>query len=279
MSTINECFQQSELALAAYALNLSSSMPIVDYISNLKNAGMSTDQAAHFAQTYAVAAQYSDGTGLSATVFADAAGNTYLAIRGTEMTVQDLLTDVIDIALFGTTAFQSQYATLKTKVEEWLGNGTLSQTFTVTGHSLGGFLATGIAADFSPNVSHAYLYNSPGVGGILDPLLSPLKAVLGITNPIDPSKVSNLKADAGISPIAGLGQQVSPPISIVIEDQTAPDVTNSPASLNHSQQVLTDALALYDTFAQFAPSLEVADIGKIDKATNDEAGHGWRVAA
>jgi hypothetical protein len=108
------------------------------------------------------------------------------------------------------------------------------------------------------------------VGGILDPLLSPLKAVLGITNPIDQSKVSNLKADAGISPIAGLGQQVSPPIGITIEDQTAPDVTSPPASLNHNQQVLTDALALYDVFAQFAPNLGVQDIGKIIKSTNNQ---------
>ncbi len=240
---------------------------------------MSLKQVATFAATYSVAAQYTDANGLSATVFADAAGKTYLAIRGTEMTMQDLLTDVIDIGLFGTTAFQSQYTSLKVKVQEWLGTSVLSPSFTVTGHSLGGFLATGIAADFSSNVSHTYLYNSPGVGGILDPLLSPLKAVLGITNPIDPSKVSNLKADAGISPIAGLGQQISSPIGIVIEDQTAPDVTNPPAALNHNQQVLTDALALYDTFAQFAPALEVADIGKIIKATNDETTHAWRIAA
>src|SRR3989338_8814054 len=181
MNTTTDYFNQAELSLAAYS-NLTPGMTTAAYEAALKadGNGLSALQDAHFAQTYSVAAQYSDGTGMSATVFADAAGNTYLAIRGTEMTAQDLLADVIDIALFGTTAFQSQYATLKTKVEEWLGNGTLSQTFTVTGHSLGGFLATGIAADFSPNVSHAYLYNSPGVGGILDPLLSPLKAVLGI---------------------------------------------------------------------------------------------------
>ncbi len=268
MNTIQDYFNQSQLSLAAYGNFQLGTIYPADLVN--PSVGMTALQAAHFAQTYSVAAQYSDGTGLSATVFADTAGNTYLAIRGTEMTVQDLLTDVIDIGLFGTTAFQSQYASLKIKVQEWLGTSVLSPSFTVTGHSLGGFLATGIAADFSSNVSHTYLYNSPGVGGILDPLLSPLKAVLGITNPIDPSKVSNLKADAGISPIAGLGQQISPPIGIVIEDQTAPDVTSSPASLNHSQQVLTDALALYNTFAQFTPGLSVQDIGKIFKSANNQ---------
>lgn len=112
---ISDFVTQAELALAAYAsLNIGAPNTTL-----LEEAGMAVDQAALFAATYSVAAQYTDpATGLSATVFADATGNTYLAIRGTEITLQDLLTDVIDIALLGTTALQSQYASLKVKVAE-----------------------------------------------------------------------------------------------------------------------------------------------------------------
>lgn len=263
MSQITEYFQQSELALAAYA-NLITGVPDK---AALIDAGMSDTQAASFTATYSVAAQYNDPNGLSATVFADATGNTYLAIRGTDSAI-DMITNVIGIALLGTTALQPQYASLKVKVQEWLGSGVLSPSFTVTGHSLGGFLATGIAADFASNVSHAYLYNSPGVGGITSIVTSPILNALGVTSSFDPDKFSNLKADAGISPIAGLGYQVSPPISIAIEDQTAADVSNPPAARNHSQQVLTDALALYPVFSQLASNLTIEQIGAIVKAAN-----------
>ncbi|KAB2310384.1 lipase family protein [Betaproteobacteria bacterium SCN2] len=178
-----EYFTQAELALAAYAnltTRVSSKTALVD-------AGMSDAQAVYFSSTYTVAAQYKDdANGLSATVFSDAAGNTYLAIRGTNDGL-DLLTDIVDIALLGTTALQAQYTSLKAKVEEWLGDGTLSQTFTVTGHSLGGFLAIGITADFAAKVSHTYLYNSPGVGGITSFITSPILNVLGVTTVYDPT--------------------------------------------------------------------------------------------
>lgn len=107
MSTTTDYFVQAELSLAAYS-QLYRGISTNDYINALidQGRGMSTDQAARFAQTYSVAAQYSDGTGLSATVFVNnATGSTSLAIRGTDA-VNDVITDVIDIGLFGTTAFQ-----------------------------------------------------------------------------------------------------------------------------------------------------------------------------
>lgn len=79
MSTLNDYFQQAELALAAYAINLTAGVPRK---GALTDAGMSDAQATQFAATYTVVAQYSDATGVSATVFADATGHTYLAIRG-----------------------------------------------------------------------------------------------------------------------------------------------------------------------------------------------------
>lgn len=276
MNTITEYFKQSELALASYA-NLAIGVPgKVELIDK----GMSDAQATLFAATYSVAAQYIDATGLSATVFADAAGNRYLAIRGTD-DVKDLATDIVDIALLGTTAFQSQYDSLKAKVTEWLKDenilgrkledGTVAAgSFSVTGHSLGGFLATGIAADFADNVTHTYLYNSPGVGGITGFITSPVLDALGIATTYDPAKISNIKAEAGISPIAELGYQVSPPVYIVIEDQIASDINDPPASFNHSQQVLTDALAVYAAFGTLDPALNLDDISAILKASTGQ---------
>ena len=90
-------------------------------------------------------------TGLSATVFENMTdGKRYLAIRGTESSdLSDILTDVIDIGTLGTAEYQAQYAALSAKVGAWLDDGTLQSGFTVTGHSLGGFLATNLALDYS----------------------------------------------------------------------------------------------------------------------------------
>jgi len=235
---------------------------------------MALKQAQHFASTYTVVDQYNNPSiGLSATVFADAYGNKHLAIRGTEpASPTDLLTGAIDIYALGSTLIQPQHLDLQWKVQQWLDSGDLSSSFTVTGHSLGGFLATAITADYPNNVSHAYLYNTPGIGGLLGigSVLAEISNALGITTPPDPSKFSNLKAEAGISPIAGLGQPITSPIPIVIEDQTASDVTGGPGAMNHSQVVLTDALAVYNLYDQLAPGLGIEGISKIIKAESNK---------
>ncbi|MDR4652790.1 MAG: hypothetical protein MRJ52_10390 [Nitrosomonas sp.] len=156
----------------------------------------------------------------------------------------------MSIAVIGSTKLQPQYTSLKAKVTEWLVSGTISPTFTVTGHSLGGFLATGLVADF-PNVSHAYLYNTPGLGDVLGSMTNAILDFLGIAQTYDPGKFSNIEAATGISPIAGLGYDVSPPVDIIIESQTNPDTIDTrPDSLNHSQQVLTETLAVYSLYSQ-----------------------------
>ncbi|MDR4652789.1 MAG: hypothetical protein MRJ52_10385 [Nitrosomonas sp.] len=62
-----EYFNQAELALAAYAKDLDAGTEIN---AKLKNAGLSSIQAASFANTYHIVDQYNDpDTGLSATIF------------------------------------------------------------------------------------------------------------------------------------------------------------------------------------------------------------------
>ncbi|WP_347888926.1 hypothetical protein ABHF54_05795 [Nitrosomonas europaea] len=128
--------------MAAYAKDLVAGT--LDELK-LREAGFSTNQAREFASTYQVVDQHTDVTGLSATVFADhITGETFLAIRGTELTDPGDLFAGLSIAVFGSAVLQPQYASLKAQVAAWLNDETLSPTFTVTGHSLGGFLATGL---------------------------------------------------------------------------------------------------------------------------------------
>ena len=288
--SIADYLKQSELALAAYA-DLSPGIPVRDALVQ-GGSGMSFEQATRFSTQWTVVAQYNhtseqypvydevtgdllryDTTtnGLSVTVFQDnATGQKYLAIRGTD-DMYDAATDLVSVGILGSTRFQAQYQSLRLKVQEWIGNGTLPAQFTVTGHSLGGFLATGLASEYAANVSHAYLYNSPGIGGIATAteIGQRLLSALNITASLPgPDRFSNIRADAGISPIAGLGLPVSPPINIAIENQFLSDVPNPPAARNHSQQTLTDALAVYAVYSALAPSLNEAQIAQLLKSAS-----------
>ena len=156
MNAINAYYQQAQFSLAAYA-DLSASIAVGTYIQRLIGKGMGETQATAFAAQYEVVDRY-DGmvlnnyidefgnpqqamtpTGLSATIFRNRnSGEVTLAIRGTD-DLTDLLTDVISIGVIGSTKYQSQYAALRSKVQEWLGNGKLSAGFSVGAIPLAGF--------------------------------------------------------------------------------------------------------------------------------------------
>ena len=265
MTTFKDLFLQAELSLATYA-NLAAGEPNKQL---LKDAGMADAEATQFAARWRIVDQVRDsGSGLSATVFKEiSTGKSYLAIRGTDDLI-DLATDLINIGLVGTTTLQPQYLILRAKVQAWMSSGTLPARFTVTGHSLGGFLAIGVAAEFSANVEHAYLYNAPGLNGVLGIATAPILRALRIAAPIGLGKVSNIRADIGVSPIAALGAQVAPPIRIVIENQLNSDVPDPPAARNHSQEPLTDALAIYALFSAVDPSISVGQMGDLLKAAS-----------
>jgi len=90
MATINDYFEQSQLSLAAYALDLTggmsgSSPDSATYIAALKVAGLTQTQAESFANQYKVIDQSTDPvSGFSGTVFKDASGKIFMAMRGTE---------------------------------------------------------------------------------------------------------------------------------------------------------------------------------------------------
>jgi Ca2+-binding RTX toxin-like protein len=270
MSTIADYLSQAELALAAYS-QLTPNISGTQYLSALRDSGrgLAFDQASTFASRWRVVDQKNDSlSGLSATVFEEiTTSKRYLAIRGTDDLI-DVVTDVVNIGQIGTPVLQPQFWILRAQVRQWISEGTLPDSFNVTGHSLGGFLATGIAAEFSSHVEHAYLYDAPGLNGLLGSATAPILQVLGISFPVSAAKISNIKANAPISSLAVVGAQVGTPISINIENQLFSDVPNPPAARNHSQQVLTDSLAVYALIERLDSSLSVKAIGDVISAAS-----------
>lgn len=267
---INNYFVHAQLGFAAYA-PLYYGISGNAYRDSLIIGGMSVTQAQIFSQKWHVASQFSDQmSGLSATVFEDLVdGKRYLSIRGTEPTdIGDIGTDLLIVLTGYEINLSAQYRQLKAKVSEWLADGTLQPGFTVSGHSLGGFLATGLTADFATSLSHAYLYNAPGLNGMLGSATAPILQAFGITAPVDASKISNIKADAGLSPIAGLGAQVSVPVWIAIENQFLSDVSNSPPARNHAQEILSDTLSVYAAYSALMPALTAESMASIIHAAS-----------
>lgn len=266
---IGTFFQQSELALAAYAMDLFPGITGQPFVDALKDAGMSPTQAARFARDWRVVVQYNhsepvelqdefgNGTGsftswsngLSATVFEEVGtGRRVLAIRGTE-NGPDYATDFVDVFLRGSPQRQSQYQSLLAQIALWQTGSqpVLGPTFTVTGHSLGGFLAGALTAEHPEWIDHAFLYNAPGVRD-------------GNWPAAPEQKVSNIRAESGISPIAALWRDWGAVRLVTIENQLAGDVTDAPfGAWNHSQRVLVDALAVYDLFVRLDAGLASLD--------------------
>jgi hypothetical protein len=266
MNGIATYFQQAELALAAYS-SLSPRMILDDYEVALRDGGrgMSPTQAARFAAQWRVIAQHTDSffPGASATVFEDVStGKRYLAIRGTTLFDPGDITADLGVLLHGIPALSSQYRSLRNRVLGWQSDGTLPASFTVSGHSLGGWLAAGLVSDFGASIERAYLYNAPGVSGATE-LVPLLTQALGISAwSGDPARVFNLRAAAGASLIAGIGLAVSPPIAIEIE--AAPGLGLG----NHDIGRLGDALALHAAYAGLAPALTLSESGALLRASS-----------
>ena len=208
---------------------------------------------------------YTATNGLSATVFENVTTHErVLAIRGTD-DAADVASDLISVFALGSPKNQGQYQSLRTKVQEWIANGTLPQHFSVTGHSLGGFLATGLALEFPQNVDHAYLYNSPGLGGLTNrPVLDQIARIYHITGgSYDPTKFTNVRAKPGPSAAAGLGSHPSPPILIEGEDQGGYGVGFN----SHSMKFLTDSLAVHDAFGHIGGERSLETVEKSSPAS------------
>lgn len=170
------------------------------------------------------------------------------------------------MALAGSTTLNPQYIALRNYINQLSADPNLlgSENFTVTGHSLGGFLAQGLMTDseFKDRIDKVYTYNAPGFGGAAGSILE----ALGVPNPLIDSasaaKVTNLVASNGLSPIAGLGDHIGQVLSIFIETGGAID--------NHRITALTDALAVYDLFGKLDAQVQIQPVTDILNAMSKE---------
>ena len=284
MQPVAALLRYSEAALAAYA-DISIGQP---YVRPLIAEGFAQAQAEQFASNWTPISSfeheaepywifdpttgerigpYTATNGLSATVFQNVAtGERVLAIRGTD-DVADKATDVVSILTLGSPKYQGQYQSLRTKVQEWIANGTLPPHSSVTGHSLGGFLATGLALEFPQYVDHAYLYNAPGLGGLTNrPVLDEIARIYHITGgAYDPSKFTNVRAKPGTSLVSGLGSHPSPPLLVEGEDHGGWLIGTD----NHSINFLADSLAIHDAFTRLTGEDTLETAGCVIRGASD----------
>lgn len=274
--TISEYLKHAELAQAGYANLASGAIDGFGRKALQDDANMTLTQAQTFASNWTVIDQY-DGmveqpyfdefgqeqtflnpTGLSVTLFKNNySGEQVIAIRGTQ-DLSDWGTNLVDIGLLGSAKYQDQYKALSDQINSWKADDILQSGFTVSGHSLGGFLATNLALNFPTDVANTFLYNAPGVVGVIDGnILASIANALSPGTPIsipDVPSISNIVATW--DPVSEIGLLVGTPITIQIE-------SNADPIHNHSIATLTDALAVYNLFASIDPSATVDTITSI----------------
>ena len=159
----------------------------------------SVQQKTNFEDDYEIKATSSDygigtASGFDAILFEekDNPGKYILAIRGTD----DGFDLIADAALGVAGITFSQQVSMINFYKKLIEDNIMSSTtnLTVTGHSLGGFLAQLFTAQYGSIVDHAYTYNVPGVGGVMMETLDDL----GVPVDVSSSKITNIYAEEGL---------------------------------------------------------------------------------
>ena len=252
MSTFIQYNTYAQAALASYASAL-----VAGDVNNTARyrqpeVGMAPAQATAFNATWNVLQQSPlNGNGFSAVLLQNrTTGEKVLAIAGTNGWA-DWITDLVNIALYGTVLGMPQYLSLESFYTQLVSSGKLGATeqITLTGHSLGGFLAQAFTARHSSVVSAAYTYNAPGFGNG-----ETLLGFLGIIDTNAAAKITNVHAADGLSMTAGLGVMLGASRPVRIEADANP-------LNNHSVVTLGDALAVHELYARLQPGLSTNQIG------------------
>jgi Ca2+-binding RTX toxin-like protein len=264
MTSILQLSVYAQTALASYAIGLQVAQSnVVRFVD--PEVGMAMPQAETFDSTWAVLQQFISAPtiGFSAVLLQrkDASGNAtgekVLAIAGTNGWA-DLITDLVNVTAFGSVLNMPQYNALGAFYAELVSSGKLgaSEQFTVTGHSLGGFLAQAFTARHPGVVSAAYTYNAPGFSG-----LEIMQGFLGVSDLSAAGKITNVHATDGVSMTAGLGIMLGTSLPVRIE------ASSNPLD-NHSVVRLGDALAVQEAFARLQPGLSIERLGVLFAASS-----------
>ena len=140
--------------------------------------------------------------------------------------------------------------------------GDSDRKLNVTGHSLGGHLAMAFGSLFFGATSEVAAFNAPGFKN--NPGNQQLFGRLGgnIPNGAVTTNVIADEAGVGIPPwtaIAGLSSRPGVKLDIAIENQWLSDEPDAPSAKNHSQQILTDSLAMYNLLTTLSTGLTTAN--------------------
>ena len=250
MTTIQQLSEYARTAQGAYARNLIAGGNNTTAYRVATDSDMAAAQAESFDATWNVLQQSAPTLdGFSGVLLQNrTTGEKVLAIAGTDpASPADLITDVVNIVLYGTVLGMPQYASLESFYAQLVSTGRLGagEQIVVTGHSLGGFLAQAFTARHASVVSAAYTYNAPRFGSA-----ELMLGFLGVTNGAGAAaKITNVHATDGVSMTAGLGTMLGSTQPVRIEA----DATN-PLN-NHSVVRLGDALAVFSAYASLQPSL------------------------
>ena len=250
----------AELAFAVYAtLQLGENTSKI--IRTADEADMRPALAEAIASQYRVIAILDDvASGAYAAVFEDkASGERTLAIRGT--------TDLRDIAadtyvLSGTPpSLNPQYRALAVQVVAWQTQGIVGSSTAVTGHSLGGYLATALKSNAAVSLGSATTFNAPGLGSTVGSVSEFFQTVFGL--PALSPDVLDVRGSAGLSLIAGLGQHWGTLVPVEIEAAAGAGLGN------HVISSLTSSLAVMRMWSVLDPTLTVDRANQLIAAASD----------
>ncbi|HBU28883.1 MAG TPA: hypothetical protein DEB56_03775 [Thiobacillus sp.] len=296
MSTIQDLFQQAQLAQAAYAdltgtaENQTALLARLDVANkDTYNGTFSQSQAAEFVKHWRVVSHQPDtSSGFSATLFErlnsepQPTGQYTLAIRGSSEPA-DWTADFFDLALGGVAYGQVQSMvnyvlrlqagslgttqqveptlvagapTLSSASVSGEGPGINPSMLTVSGHSLGGYLAQIYQRIFGS--AGVYTYNSLGVPQPDAQILNYFTSLLGLpAGNFSSGTGENLMVPGEPAQLVGTIQG-KPQIAIFTETESATinPIDTAPA---HYKEPVVDALALYSLFATIDPALNTAN--------------------
>ena len=250
MPSIIELNASGELCQAAYSSLVAG--PITAAQLAFKANGernMFAAQAQDFANRHTVERVFNAAnTGAYAVIFKNKETQKLtVAIRGTDISANfDWLSNAY-LAVGIPPSLNPQYRALRPVIDQWIQAGVLPPGTTVTGHSLGGYLAAAIKASFPATFASTYTFNAPGFVQSLGGLQGVLQSIFGI--PVPQTGVVDVRGSAGLSVIAGLGNHLGSLSALEIESAGALGFDN------HSISRLTQSLAVLNLLSELDPSL------------------------